>query len=135
MSKFLGLLRDNDRGRVYRTHALRGVGPNPYGPEAGILNNIPCENTFSIFQARLGENLYNEIFHVLVDIFHQLEMITFNILAHDGTFYPTWARYKGCTYFCDGCKQITVEDALGKVKNRISPRPRLVLPLRAGGPD
>jgi hypothetical protein len=106
MSKFLELLRDNDRGRVYRTHA-------------GILDNIPCEATFSVFRARLGENLYNEIFHVLVDIFHQLEMITFNILAHDGTLYPSWARYKGCTYFCDHCREITVEDVMGKVRNRI----------------
>jgi hypothetical protein len=106
MSKFLELLRDNDRGRAYRSHA-------------GILDNIPCEATFSVFRARLGENLYNEIFHVLVDIFHQLEMITFNILAHDGTLYPTWARYKGCTYFCDQCSCITVEDVVDKVKNRI----------------
>jgi hypothetical protein len=106
MSKFLELLRDNDRGRVYRTHA-------------GILDNIPCEATFSIFRARLGENLYNEIFHVLVDIFHQLEMITFNILAHDGTLYPTWARYKGCTYFCNQCGCITVDNVIDKVKNRI----------------
>jgi hypothetical protein len=106
MSKFLELLRDNDRGRVYRTHA-------------GILNNIPCEGTFSIFRARLGEKLYNEIFHVLVDIFHQLEMITFNILAHDGTLYPTWARYKGCTYFCDQCCCISVDNVIDKVKNRI----------------
>jgi hypothetical protein len=106
MSKFLELVRDNDRGRFYRTHA-------------GILDNIPCEATFSVFRARLGENLYNQIFHVLVDIFHQLEMITFNILAHDGTLYPTWARYKGCTYFCDQCREITVEDVLGKVRNRI----------------
>jgi len=106
MSKFLELLRDNDRGRIYRTHA-------------GILDNIPCEATFSVFRARLGENLYNQIFHVLVDIFHQLEMITFNILAHDGTLYPTWARYKGCTYFCDRCREITVEDVLEKVRNRI----------------
>jgi hypothetical protein len=106
MSKFLELLRDNDRGRIYRTHA-------------GILDNIPCEATFSVFRARLGENLYNQIFHVLVDIFHQLKMITFNILAHDGTLYPTWARYKGCTYFCDRCREITVEDVLEKVRNRI----------------
>jgi len=106
MSKFLELVRDNDRGRAYRTHA-------------GILDNIPCEATFSVFRARLGENLYNQIFHVLVDIFHQLEMITFNILAHDGTLYPTWARYKGCTYFCDQCCCITVEDVVDKVKNRI----------------
>ena len=107
MSEFLKLIRDMNRGNAYRTYA--GV----------FINNIPCEGTFSIFRARLGENLYNEIFHVLVDIFHQLEMITFNILAHDGTLYPTWARYKGCAYFCDECKCIKVEDVIGKVKNRI----------------
>ncbi len=106
MSKFLELLRDNDRGRAYRT-------------QAGILDNIPCEATFSVFRARVGENLYNHIFHVLVDIFHQLEMITFNILAHDGTLYPTWARYKGCTYFCDQCDCITVDNVIDKMKNRI----------------
>jgi hypothetical protein len=107
MSKFLELLRDKHRGRCYRTHA--GISEN----------NIPCEATFSVFRARLGENLYNHIFHVLVDIFHQLEMITFNILAHDGTLYPSWARYKGCTYFCDQCDCITVDDVIDKVKHRI----------------
>ena len=107
MTKFLQLVRDKDRGRCYRTHA--GISED----------NIPCEGTFSIFRTRLGEKLYNEIFHVLVDIFHQLEMITFKILAHDGTLYPTWARYKGCTYFCDQCSCITVEDVVGKVKNRV----------------
>jgi len=107
MSKFLELVRDKDRGRCYRTHA--GISED----------NIPCEGTFSIFRARLGEQLYNEIFHILVDIFRQLEMITFNILAHDGTLYPSWARYKGCTYFCDQCDCITVDDVLEKVRNRI----------------
>ena len=107
MAKFLTLVRDRDRGQTFRAHA--GISED----------NIPCEATFSIFRARLGEELYNEIFHVLVDIFHQLEMITFKILAHDGTLYPTWARYKGCTYFCDQCSCITVNDVVGKVKNRI----------------
>jgi hypothetical protein len=83
------------------------------------MHAIPSEGTFSNFRIRLGENLYNEIFHVLVDIFHQLQLISFKILAHDGTLYPTWARYKGCTYFCDQCAGITVEDVIGKVKNRI----------------
>lgn len=107
MSKFLALVRDKDRGRCYRTHA-------------GIREDcIPCEGTFSIFRARLSEKLYNEIFHVLVHIFHELEMITFKILAHDGTLYPTWARYKGCTYFCDQCSNIQVQDVIAKVKNRI----------------
>ena len=105
MSSFLEVLRDS-RGQHYRAYA-------------GITNYIPCEATFSNFRARLGEQLYNDILHVLVDIFHQLKMITFNILAHDGTLYPTWARYKGCTYFCDGCHEIVVHDVLEKVRHRI----------------
>ncbi len=107
MSRFLKHVRDDDHGRPYRLHA--GIS----------MNSIPCEGTFSIFRARLGENLYNEIFHVLVYIFHQLEMITFKILAHDGTLYPSWARYKGCTYFCDQCAAITVGNVINKVRNRI----------------
>ena len=75
MSQFLELLRDKDRGRAYRKYA--GIS----------MDDIPCEGTFSNFRARLGESLYNDIFHVLVDIFHQLEMISFKILAHDGTLY------------------------------------------------
>jgi len=71
-----------DKFRAYRTYA-------------GIhMDNIPSKGTFSHFKARLGEGLYNEIFHILVDIFRQLEMITFNIIAHDGTLFPTRARYK-----------------------------------------
>ena len=107
MRQFLELLRDKDRGRAYRKYA--GIS----------MDDIPCEGTFSNFRARLGENLYNEIFHILVSIFCQLKMISFKILAHDGTLYPTWARYKGCTYFCDQCHAITVPDVINRVKNRI----------------
>lgn len=107
MSRFCKVLRDKFRGQIYRR--LTGID----------MENIPCEATFSNFRLRLGQSRYNEIFHVLVDIFYQLEMITFNILAHDGTLYPTWARYKGCTYFCNQCSHIQVDDVIGKVKNRI----------------
>ena len=106
MSQFLKVLRDEERGKTYRDYA-------------GFSERIPCEGTFSNFRARLGESHYIDIFHVLVDIFHQLQMITFNILAHDGTLYPTWARYNGCTYFCHDCEAITVENIIEKVKNRI----------------
>jgi len=107
MSHFLDVLRDKDRGRAYRTYA--GIS----------MDNIPSEGTFSNFRIRLGERLYNEIFHILVGIFHKLEMITFKILAHDGTLYPTWARYKGCTYFCNECSCIIVSDTIDKVRKQI----------------
>ena len=77
MSRFCKVLRDEDRGRSYRQFA--GI----------TADNIPCEATFSNFRGRIGASHYNEIFHVLVDTFHQLEMITFKVLAHDGTIYPT----------------------------------------------
>lgn len=103
----LALLRDEDMGRAYRTYA------------GFHLQNLPCEATLSNFRARLGEHLYQEIFHVMVGIFKKLEMITFKVLSHDRTLFPTWARYKGCTYFCDQCPKIVVEDVLRKVRTRI----------------
>ena len=107
MSIFLKLVKDEAMGRAYRSYA--GIYPD----------TIPCEGTFSHFRARIGENLYNEIFHVLVEIFHRLRMITFHILSHDGTLYPTWARYRGCCYFCKECEAISVENVIEKVKTRI----------------
>jgi len=106
MSDFLDTLHD-DRGRGYRTYA-------------GIQEHIPCEATFSHFRSvHVGESLYNDIFHVLVDIFHRLKMITFNVCCHDGTLYPTWARYRGCCHHCDLCQSITIRDITDKVKDRI----------------
>ncbi len=106
-NEILPVLRDNDRGRAYRTYA--GIS----------LDRVPCEATLSNFRKRIGESLYNEIFHVLVGIFKKLEMITFKILSHDGTLFPTWARYKGCTYFCPQCSHITVDEVIGKVRDRL----------------
>ncbi len=106
MDRFLEVLRDKDRGRAYRRYA-------------GICGHIPTKGTFSNFKARLGESLYNEIFHELVDIFRQLQMITFIIVAHDGTLFPTRARYKGCTWFSDDCSCIDVHDIVSRVKRQI----------------
>lgn len=106
-NEILPMLHDKDRGRAYRTYA--GISPDM----------IPCQATLSNFRKRIGQSLYNEIFHVLVGIFHKLELITFKILAHDGTLFPSWARYKGCTYFCPECSHIVVDNVIGKVKDRI----------------
>ena len=107
MSKFLEDLHDDDKGRAYRDFA--GISKD----------RIPCAGTFSHFHSRLGGELYNEIFHVLVALFHQLNFISFHLISHDGTLYPTRARYKGCTHFCDQCSCIKVSDIIPKIKNRI----------------
>ena len=46
-------------------------------------------------------------------------MITFNILAHDGTLFPTRARYRGCTWFSDKCSCIDIHDIVFRVKRQI----------------
>ena len=85
MKTFLSVVHDQERGRHYRLYA-------------GINNsNIPCEATFTNFKKRLGEDLYNQIFHVLVEIAERLGFLSYKIIATDGTLFPTNARYKGCT--------------------------------------
>jgi hypothetical protein len=54
MNDFCDILQDEDQGRGYRSYA-------------GIrMDHVPSEGTFSHFRNRIGESLYNEIFHVLV---------------------------------------------------------------------
>ena len=60
MSQFLTLLYDEDRGKAYRSYS--GIS----------MDNIPSEGTLSNFRIRLGERLYNEIFHMLVGTFINL---------------------------------------------------------------
>ncbi|MCK5784030.1 MAG: hypothetical protein KAH06_06255, partial [Desulfobacterales bacterium] len=107
MDKFLEVLRDKERGKAYRAYA----GLN--------MENVPTKGTFSNFKARLNPDMYNEIFHILVDIFKQLQMISFKIIAHDGTLFPTRARYRGCTYFSDQCSCIEVNEIFNRVKSQI----------------
>ena len=46
-------------------------------------------------------------------------MITFNIIAHDGTLFETRARYKGCTWFSDKCSCVAVHNVVARVKKQI----------------
>jgi len=99
-------LHDKDKARGYCTYA-------------GILDSIPCQGTFSHFRKRLGEVLYNQIFHTLVEIFRMLKIISGNILCTDGTLYHTRARYRGCKYFDSSCRACTCENIISKVRDRI----------------
>jgi len=107
MKTFVHTLRDPVKGRHYRLYA----GFNE--------RFIPCEGTFTVFKNRLGEPLYNSIFHTLVEIVELLELISFDILATDGTLFPTNARYKGCTHFCSDCNAIELKGIIENVRQRI----------------
>ena len=98
MAEFCNRLHHKENGRSYRTYA--GISDD----------SIPCPATFTNFRARLGESLYNRIFHILVEIVERLGLITARILSCDGSLFPTTARYKGCNYACENCLNIRVTD-------------------------
>jgi hypothetical protein len=107
MKTFAAVLRDWDQGKHYRLYA-------------GINNrNIPCEATFTNFKKRLGEDLYNQIFHVLVEIAERLGFLSYKIIATDGTLFPTRARYRGCTWFEKGCHCVEFVGIIENVRRRV----------------
>jgi len=107
MKSFVELIRDREKGKHYRVYA-------------GIqYPHVPCEATFTNLKDRLGEKLYNQIFHVLLEIVELLGFLSYKILATDGTLFPTNARYKGCTYFCDDCEFIEFNGIIDNVRHRI----------------
>jgi len=107
MSDFVKTIRDREKGKHYRLYA-------------GIkYPHWPCEGTFTNLKDRLGEDLYNQILHVLVEIAELLSFLSYKIIATDGTLFPTNARYKGCTYFCDECKSIEFRGIIENVRRRI----------------
>jgi hypothetical protein len=104
---FCLILRDPVRGENFRR--LAGI--------AG--DSIPCRATFSNFRKRIGESRYQEIFHSLVSLVEQLGLLSFNILATDGTLFPSAARYHGCCCFNDSCASIAVDNVIQRIRNRI----------------
>lgn len=107
MKTFAAVLRDWDQGKHFRLYA--GINSR----------NIPCEATFTNFKERLGEELYNQIFHVLVEIAYRLGFLSYKIIATDGTLFPTRARYKGCTRFEKECNCVEFVGIIENVRRRI----------------
>jgi hypothetical protein len=108
MKDFCKTLHEKDNGRSYRTYA--GVRDD----------RIPAESDFSYFRTHIGEERYNAIFHVLIDILKQLDIITGRILSHDGTLVDTFARYRRCNYAADECSGTRVGgDFIPKARDKI----------------
>ena len=107
MKTFVQIIHDREKGKHYRLYTgLR-------------YPHLPCEATFTNLKDRLGENLYNEIFHVLVEIAELLGFLSYSILATDGTLFPSNSRYKGCTYFCKECEFIEFKGIIENIRQRI----------------
>jgi hypothetical protein len=107
LKTFLSVLRDDEKGKHYRLYA--GISPS----------HIPRDADFTHLKDRLGETLYIEISQVLVEIVRLLGLLSFSILSTDGTLFPSYSHYKGCTYFCEECKSIEFKGLIDNVRRRI----------------
>jgi len=107
LKAFLSVVRDEEKGKPYRLYA--GIS----------LAHLPCEADFTHLKDRLGEALYTEISQVLVEIVHLLGLLSFAILSTDGTLFPSYSHYKGCTYFCEQCASIEFKGLIENVRKRI----------------
>jgi len=107
MKDFVDTIHDRDKGKHYRLYA--GIN----------YPHLPCEGTFTNLKDRLGEELYNQILHVLVEVTELLGFLSYKIIATDGTLFPTNARYKGCTYFCNECNFIEFKGIIENVRRKV----------------
>ena len=107
LKTFLSVVRDEEKGKHYRLYA--GIS----------CSHVPCEADFTHLKDHLGETLYTEIAQVLVEIVRLLGLLSFSILSTDGTLFPSYSHYKGCTYFCEECKSIEFKGLIDNVRRRI----------------
>ena len=85
------LRKETPLGREMAT--LVGIDlDNPKDPD----HKVPSEMTFTYFRNRIGPVVYEAVFHIMVGLLRQLDMITFQVLAFDSMLVETWATFYGC---------------------------------------
>ena len=95
---FCGDLHQADKGHRYRELA-------------GLHDHVPGQDDFCHFRSRVGDAVVHKTLAVMVELLRTFGLITGELLSTDGHLEPTYARYQGCTYACEGCQQCPVDEA------------------------
>ena len=95
---FCSDLLQADKGRRYRELA-------------GLHHHVPGQDDFCHFRSRVGDEVVHKTLAVVVELLHTFGLIRGDMLSTDGQLEPTYARYKGCPYACEGCRQFVVDAA------------------------
>jgi hypothetical protein len=97
-ARFCDDLRHPDKGRGYRELA-------------GLHDAIPGEDDLSHCRYRIGAHAIEATMAVLVELFRTFGLMKGELLSTDGQLEPSYSRYKGCPYACQGCQQFPVDEA------------------------
>jgi hypothetical protein len=95
---FCGDLHQADKGRRYRELA-------------GLYDHVPGQDDFCHFRYRVGDDVIHKTIAVVVGLLRTFGLIKGEVLSTDGQREPSYARYKGCTYACEGCQQFPIDEA------------------------
>jgi hypothetical protein len=95
---FCGDLLQADKGRRYRELA-------------GLHHHVPGQDDFCHFRYRVGDEVVHKTLAVVVELMHTFGLIKGELLSTDGQLDPTYARYKGCPYACEGCHAFRIDEA------------------------
>jgi hypothetical protein len=91
-------LHDSNKGRRYRQLA-------------GLHDHVPGEDDLCNFRYRIGDAVIEQITAVAVDFLYHFGLIKGELLSTDGQLESSYARYKGCTYACEGCEAFELSEA------------------------
>jgi hypothetical protein len=97
-AQFCDDLHQSDKGRRYRLLA-------------GLHDHIPGEDDLCNFRYRVGDEVIHQIMAVAVDLMHRFGLIQGELLSTDGQLEPSYSRYKGCPYACQGCHAWPIDEA------------------------
>jgi hypothetical protein len=97
-AQFCRDLHDSDQGRRYRLLA-------------GFHDAVPGEDDLCHCRYRIGEAVSAQITVVVVDFLHRFGLVNGEWLSTDGQLEPSYSRYKGCTYACQACRALPIDDA------------------------
>ena len=62
------------------------------------------------FRDRIGDTVIDQITAVAVEFLSHFGLIKGELLSTDGQLDPSYSRYKGCPYACEGCQALTLSE-------------------------
>ena len=91
-------LHQSDKGRRYRQLA-------------GLHDHVPGEDDLCHFRSRVGDEVIHKTLAEVVELLHTFGLIKGELLSTDGQLEPSYSRYKGCPYACEGCRTFRLDEA------------------------
>lgn len=97
-ARFCDDLHQADKGHRYRQLA-------------GLHDHVPGQDDLCHFRDRVGDEVIHKTMAMVVQLLQTVGLIKGELLSTDGQLESSYSRYKGCTYACQDCCALRVDEA------------------------